>query len=126
MFNGEALFTELERTYRLFDGGARSTVIPICFEAFLQAAACALAGKIVSAESKATIRREQLPKAGIDIAPLTNIDLADDALCAETAHAFLSGWIKAYGNAKRRIHCGAVHGGKSALPWRKGLKMGSK
>lgn len=100
MFNGEALFAELEKTYRLFDGNAKAKGGPSCFETFPQAVACALAGRNdVSAKEKATNRRELLVKAGIDITPLTNIDLVDAALCAVTANAFLAGRIKAYGDA---------------------------
>jgi predicted nuclease with RNAse H fold len=99
MFQGEALFAELEKTYRLFDGSAGALKVPTCFETFPQAVACELAGKIVSAKKKTTERRELLVKAGIDITPLTNIDLVDAALCALTAEDFLAGRIKAYGDA---------------------------
>jgi predicted nuclease with RNAse H fold len=100
MLNGAELFCLLEEYYPLFEG----TVVPIgnrvCFETFPQAIACALAGTLVSAKQKATIRRKLLVKAGVDMQPLTNIDSVDAALCAVTAHHLLTGTIKTYGDAE--------------------------
>jgi len=98
MLNGEELYRIIELNYPLFNDHNTASG-PICFETFPQAVACALAGEIVSAKRKATIRRELLHKAGLDTSELTNIDTVDAALCALTAHCFLSDNIKTYGNA---------------------------
>jgi predicted nuclease with RNAse H fold len=96
MLNGAELYRLIEPRYPLFNG--RNTAPgPVCFETFPQAVACALAGKIVSAKQKATVRRGLLSKAGMDTSELTNIDTVDAALCALTAHCFLMGNIKTYG-----------------------------
>jgi predicted nuclease with RNAse H fold len=98
MMNGAELFLLLEVHYRLFDGQL-SVHDAVCFETFPQAVACALAGKLVSAKRKATLRRELLRNSGVDTAPLTNIDTVDAALCAFTAHSLLVGNFKTYGGA---------------------------
>lgn len=98
MMNGAELFRLLEVHYRLFDGQL-SGHDAVCFETFPQAVACALAGKLVSAKRKATLRRELLRNSGVDTAPLTNIDTVDAALCAFTAHSLLVGNFKTYGDA---------------------------
>jgi predicted nuclease with RNAse H fold len=98
MVNGAELYRLLEKYYRLFDGGAEANS-SVCFETFPQAVACALAGKIVSAKQKTTIRRQLLRCVGIDTEPLRNIDTVDAALCAFTAHAFLCGAHETYGDA---------------------------
>lgn len=101
MINGAELFRLLEAHYPLFDGG-NATSGPVCFETFPQAVACALAGKVVSAKRKSAVRRELLREAGIDTAPLTNIDTVDAvdaALCALAAHSLLAGSYKTYGDA---------------------------
>lgn len=100
MLNGAQLFRLLEERYPLFDGTIGSPDTRVCFETFPQAVACALSGALVSAKRKATIRRELLRKAGIDIAHLANIDLVDAALCALTAHNLMAGSIKTYGDAE--------------------------
>jgi hypothetical protein len=82
----------------LFAGCAAPNGSRICFETFPQAVACALAGSTVSAKGKATIRRGLLHAAGIDVGPLKNVDSVDAALCALTAHHFLAGSIKTYGD----------------------------
>lgn len=98
MINGAELYRLLEIHYRLFDGECEKNS-GVCFETFPQAVACALAGEIVSAKQKATIRRELLRCVGIDTAPLRNIDTVDAALCAVAGHAFLAGELKTYGDA---------------------------
>lgn len=80
-----------------FDG-SNAAAGPMCFETFSQAAACALAGKVVSAKRKASVRRELLIKVGVDTVPLTNIDTVDAGLCAFTAHRFLGVSFKCYGD----------------------------
>ena len=98
MLNGADLFHFIEQYYPLYDG---SNVVAgsVCFETFPQAVACALAGAIVSAKRKGTVRRELLRKAGIDTDALTNIDTVDAALCALTAYHILMGSFKKYGDA---------------------------
>jgi len=97
MLNGFELYRAIEQDYPLFN--ANSIISdPLCFETFPQAVACSLAGKIVSAREKRTIRRKLLRNAGIDTSDLTNIDIVDAALCALTAHYFLNGNVKTYGD----------------------------
>lgn len=95
MINGAELYQLLEARYHLFDGQIRT---PACVETFPQAVACALAGKVVSAKQKATIRRQLLNSVGVDIAELRNIDTVDAALCAVAAYTFVSGAFITYGN----------------------------
>jgi predicted nuclease with RNAse H fold len=97
MLNGAELFRLLGPYYRLFDG--RSTALsPVCFETFPHAVACVLAGRTLSARQKRFDRRKLLGRAGIATDSLTNIDEVDAALCALTAHHFLAGTFKAYGD----------------------------
>lgn len=97
MLHGDELYRIIEPHYPLFNGSTTSSG-PVCFETFPQAVACALAGEVVSAKQKATIRRELLRKAGIDTTALNNIDTVDAALCALTAHYLLAGYFKSYGD----------------------------
>lgn len=97
MVNGAELFRLLGPHYRLFDG--RSTALgPVCLETFPHAVACALADKKLCAKDKWLDRRRLLGRAGIATDSLTNIDEIDAALCALTAHHFLAGTFKAYGD----------------------------
>lgn len=99
MLNGAALFALLEQNeYHLFVGTTMPLTQRFCFETFPQAVACALAGEIVSAKRKATVRRNILRAAGIELAPFVNIDLVDAALCAVTANAVLKGRFDSYGD----------------------------
>ncbi len=97
MMNGARLYQVIEADYPLL-AGRNAPVGPTCFETFPQAVACALAGRIVSAKQKRTVRRGLLRDAGIDIEPLTNIDFVDAALCALAAHRLLIGRYQSYGN----------------------------
>ncbi len=97
MLNGESLFHELEKTHRLFDGALSPDAELVCFETFPQAIACALAGTIVSAKRKATLRRALLEQAGVASAGLRNIDWLDAALCSVAASALLANKFSAYG-----------------------------
>ena len=97
MFEGERLYAELLTHYGLYDGSPPTR--PCCFETFPQAVACALAGRIVSAKQKRTVRRHLLLQAGIDIRALTNIDKVDAALCALAAQRFAQGRFRSYGDA---------------------------
>ncbi len=99
MCNGEDLYRLLRPQFRLFDSNQR-TALPVCFETFPQAVACALAGRIIPAKHKRTDRPRLLRKTGLDVESLTNIDLVDAALCALTAQYLLAGAIKMYGNVE--------------------------
>lgn len=97
MLAGEALYEALQETHSIFAGNDESTGGAVCFETFPQAIACALAGRVVSAKNKATVRRALLQRSGVTIEALTNIDTVDAALCALTAHHLASGGFKTYG-----------------------------
>jgi predicted nuclease with RNAse H fold len=97
MLNGSRLFSLLEQHYVLFDGNPVRGSHAICFETFPQAIGCAVAGALVSAKRKATIRRALLERARIGTQPLTNIDSVDAALCAIAAIHLLNGSFKCYG-----------------------------
>jgi hypothetical protein len=91
MLNGEALFQALEPTYPLCQALPLAPASRCCFETFPQAIACALAGRIVSAKQKRTIRKGLLDQAGIHLPHPAGIDTIDAALCALTAHHLASG-----------------------------------
>jgi hypothetical protein len=102
MLNGAALYRELSRRFALYDGSnARSR--PICFETFPHAVTCALAGEIVPAKRKRTVRRQVLADAGFPCELLTNIDFVDAALCALTAVRFAQRRFVHYGDARERF-----------------------
>ena len=102
MCNGVELYRLLAPQYRLFDGKRRTT-LPVCFETFPQAVACALAERILPAKHKRTDRPRLLRKTRLDVEPLTNIDLVDAALCALTAQYLLAGSIKVYGDVEEGL-----------------------
>lgn len=56
MLNGAELYSLMEQFYPQFDGSIMASG-SVCFETFPQAVACALAGEIVSAKRKGTVRR---------------------------------------------------------------------
>jgi predicted RNase H-like nuclease len=87
----------LKAHYHLFDGQPVDSN-PVCFETFPQAVACALAGKIISAKRKSSVRRKLLGDMGIDTTILPNIDFVDAALCAVTANSLLACNTKLYGD----------------------------
>ena len=97
MLAGMELYQALAPDFPIYDGG------PItgrwCIETFPQAAACALAGKIVSAKEKNSVRRGLLAANGIAETELYNLDEVDAAICALTAEAFADGTFDAYGDA---------------------------
>ena len=97
MFAGMEMFQALAATHPLYLGQENTSAVAI--ESFPQAAACALAGEIVSAKEKNSVRRALLTRRGIDVSRLSNIDEVDAALCAIAAQAFASGAYQAYGNA---------------------------
>lgn len=100
MLAGAALFRQLAATHALFTGTSPRQADRVCFETFPQAIACTLAGGIVSAKAKRTVRRDLLRRATIDTGALTNIDTLDAALCALTAHHLANGDFRSYGEAE--------------------------
>jgi hypothetical protein len=62
VFNGENLYMQLRKHYPLFDGSRRKG--PGCFETFPHAVVCAMEGRLISAKSKAKVRRKTLQKRG--------------------------------------------------------------
>ena len=96
MLAGERLFEALGETHPRYDDSQKPGT-PVCLETFPQAVACTLAGRVVSAREKTTIRRQLLVDKGVDISRLTNIDLVDAMLCALTARAFEAGAFTTYG-----------------------------
>lgn len=98
MLPGSALYAALASAFPLFDGvDVRG---PLCFETFPQAIACALAGKIVSAKDKRTVRRALLDRAGLATSTLGSIDEIDATLCALAAQRFAIGDFSAFGDAE--------------------------
>lgn len=99
MLSGAELYGLLTVQYPLLDE-QRLIERPVCFETFPHAITCALLGRVTSAKRKGTERRDILRAAGVDTVELTNIDWVDAALCALTAHQFLAGNFKTYGDEK--------------------------
>lgn len=97
MLAGAKLFSLLKTHYRQFDGLPVDS-IQVCFETFPQAVACALAGDIVSAKRKSSVRRKLLSNIGVDASTLPNIDFVDAALCAVSAQSLLAGNFNYYGD----------------------------
>lgn len=97
MLAGEDLYQELRITHALFDGRSFLLTSPVCFETFPQAVACALAGDLVSAKDKSSVRPRLLVKAGVDIRVLTSIDFIDAAMCALAAQGLINGQVRSYG-----------------------------
>lgn len=99
MLRGEALYQALADDYPL------CLTFPAvnekcCFETFPHAITWHLRGGNADASQKRKQRRELLRQAGIDLTPLTNVDLVDAALCALTAYrAATGGKCVSYGEA---------------------------
>jgi Protein of unknown function (DUF429) len=91
------LYRLLEPSYALYDGRRKPFKGFVCFETFPQAIACSIAGQIVSAKRKCSVRRQLLRKVGLNVSAFTNIDTVDAALCAWTAQQFSRGAAVAYG-----------------------------
>ena len=96
VFNGEKLYVVLRKHYPLFNGERQKG--SACIETFPHAIVCALAGRVVSAKPKATVRRVALQGKGYDISGLPNVDFVDAALCAVTADAFHKDSYRPYGD----------------------------
>jgi predicted nuclease with RNAse H fold len=98
VFNGEKLYVKLQKHYSLF-GGVHGEG-QLCIETFPHAAACALAGEVVSAKHKARVRRKVLQDRGYDVSGLPNIDFVDAAICAVVADEFRKNNFRPFGNAE--------------------------
>jgi predicted RNase H-like nuclease len=100
MLPGSDLYRALADRFPLYLG--RAPTGPVAIETFPYAAACALAGEIVSAKpkEKRLVRRELLQHAGIALSGNESIDELDALLCALPARGFLLGKFKAYGDAE--------------------------
>lgn len=96
VFNGERLYRLLVNNYPLFKGERRKG--PACIETFPHAIVCAMAGQVVSAKPKATVRRKALQNRGYDVSNLSNIDFVDAALCAVAADEFRKDNYQSFGN----------------------------
>lgn len=96
VFNGENLYVQLQKNYPLFNG--ERWLRQVCIETFPHAVVCAMAGRVVLAQPKATVRRSALQNRGYDISDLSNIDFVDAALCAVAADEFLKDKYKSFGN----------------------------
>jgi peptide deformylase len=101
IFNGEAVYQELEASYQLLkDEEYRKEHGKVCFETFPHAITCAFLGKdTASAKLKRAQRRMILEDHGIDTTLLKSVDAIDAGLCALTAAYIASGKSKSYGDA---------------------------
>ncbi|MCP9826842.1 DUF429 domain-containing protein [Synechococcus sp. EJ6-Ellesmere] len=89
MLQGEKLYQALAASHPLI---CRLPIAgPGCLETFPHAITWHMRGGKAKAPQKRTQRRELLQQAGIALAPLTNIDWIDSALCALTAHHAATG-----------------------------------
>lgn len=91
MLNGESLYQAIERTHPLSAGLPITQEQPCCFETFPHAICCALAGQVIAARNKGTVRRALLAQAGILASELANIDWIDAALCGLVADFLATG-----------------------------------
>jgi predicted nuclease with RNAse H fold len=96
MIAGAVLYQALLPQYPLFQGAAADRGVAI--ETFPHAVSCALAGCLLSAKHKRTVRPELLRHLGIDTAHFANIDEVDAALCAVSARSFARNAFKSYGD----------------------------
>jgi predicted nuclease with RNAse H fold len=97
MLHGAALYKALREHFEIYSG-TNGRQRPICFETFPHAATCALAGRVVRARDKSTLRRQLLEDADVCCDSLTNIDYVDAALCALTARRFAQGIFAEHGD----------------------------
>jgi predicted nuclease with RNAse H fold len=101
MLPGAALYAALNPRFPLYAGGAATPAGPVVFETFPQAVACALAGQVVSAKEKRTVRGDLLRRAGFPPDDEASMDELDAVLCALAADAFARGDFFAYGDTSR-------------------------
>jgi predicted nuclease with RNAse H fold len=96
MLAGIALYKALLPGYPLYLGSPVDGCVVI--ETFPHAVSCALAGDLVSAKLKGTIRRQLLGNIGIAPTYFSNIDEVDAALCAVAARSFARNTFKTFGD----------------------------
>jgi len=96
VLNGERLYQGLADQYPLFIGERSDG--QMCIETFPHAVVCAIAGRVIPARPKSTVRRGVLQGKGYDDSGLTNIDFVDAALCAVAADEFRKGCFQVYGD----------------------------
>ncbi len=99
MLAGADLYAALAAVYPLLADPAQARA-RCAVETFPQAAACALAGRIVPARDKATLRPGLLRARGIDATALRTIDAVDAALCALAAADLHAGQATLFGEAE--------------------------
>jgi predicted nuclease with RNAse H fold len=98
MLNGMLLYEGVSDLFPLFSGcwshGSRCVI-----ETFPHAVVCAIAGEVVRARPKSSVRRLALRAAGIsdESERLTNIDFVDAALCAVAARGLLQSRFRLLG-----------------------------
>jgi predicted RNase H-like nuclease len=97
VFNGEKLYKQLQMHYPLCNGVEWEGAV--CIETFPHAAVCALAGKVVSAKHKSSVRRRVLQDRGYDVSGLPNIDYIDAAICAIAADKFIKNNYQRFGDS---------------------------
>ncbi len=96
MLNGERLYAALQPRFPLYR--QVGTKPPFCFETYPYLAACGYAAKRLKAAHKKIDRRNVVKAAGVDDAPLTNIDFVDAAICALVALSISIDYGTAAGN----------------------------
>lgn len=96
MIAGAQLYAALAPAYPVYT----DEIAPhrVCIETFPQAVACAMAGSIVSAKQKRSMRLALLQTAGFASDRLRSTDDIDAMLCAVAAEAFVTGDFNAYGD----------------------------
>ncbi len=98
MLQGMALHHALRRNFEIISED-QPLKNPVCFETFPQAVACVLAGRVVKAGDKRTVRRALLEEVGIQTSSLHSMDLLDAALCAFTARQVIKGRFRIVGDS---------------------------
>jgi predicted nuclease with RNAse H fold len=97
MLPGADLYAALSPHFTLYTGSPSKG--PVVMETFPQAVACALAGQIVSAKEKRTVRQNLIQSSGIPMHGDETMDDIDALLCAVAGTAFAHGKFKTYGDA---------------------------
>lgn len=101
MLNGERLFMELARAgFSLFEGRVSPGQPLVYFETYPHAVACALSGRVISAENKKAVRLQLLLGAGVETPNRSGMDIIDAGLCALTARCLAEGEYETYGRSQ--------------------------
>jgi predicted nuclease with RNAse H fold len=99
MLNGEELYRELGKHYRLLSQLSNAPD-RVMFETFPQAVAWALNNGKVLAKNKKVERPKLVRNEGIDTLKIVGIDMVDAALCAITANRLSTSNVSAFGDAQ--------------------------